>query len=156
MRSAGQGVDEFLAGNARKRRHRFEHVDELTDEYRARVARNWVKGAAFDMADGTTRPAKGGGVELSCPGEYEARIYLDNMRIESWEALASLQETTFILGADPDTPRPLAPAKVGPLAAAAFGIAHVVVPRTGHMLQVEKPLDCVRETKEFLRIAKLT
>ena len=152
LRANGQGVDNIFADNARKRQHRFERVEELADIYSARLARDWVEGAAFDMADGTTRPSASGGFELSCPGEYEARIYLNNARTESWAAMASLpRATTMILGADPNGPRPLAPAKVGPAAAAHHGLRHVIVPGTNHMLQVEKPDVCARETKTFLR-----
>ena len=151
LRDGGQGIDDYLANNARLLRHHFDQVEELARDYGARVGRNWVEGAALDMAEATTRPADNGGYELSCPGAYEARIYKDNSRTESWQALKSLQQPTFILGADPDAARALAPAKVGPAAAAAFGIEHVAVPGTSHMLQVEKPEDCVRETVRFLQ-----
>jgi pimeloyl-ACP methyl ester carboxylesterase len=155
LREGSQGIDEYLAGNARKRRHHFDRLEELAEEYSARVARNWVDGAAMDMADGTTRPANDGGYNLSCPGDYEGRIYLDNARTESWQALKALQQHTLILGADPDAPRALAPARVGIAAAAAFGLEHIVVPGTGHMLQLEKPDDCARETIGFLQRAGL-
>lgn len=152
LRGNVQGVDNFFADMARKRQSRFDSVEELADIYSARLARDWAPGAAFDMAEGTTRPSANGGFELSCPGEYEARIYLNNASTESWTAMASLpRATTMILGADPNVPRPLAPAKVGPAAAAHHGLRHVIVPGTNHMLQVEKPADCVRETKAFLR-----
>ncbi|MDF2116482.1 alpha/beta hydrolase [Roseiarcaceae bacterium H3SJ34-1] len=151
LRDGGQGIDDYLANNARLRRHHFDHVEELARDYSARVGRNWVEGAAQDMAQATTRPAEGGGYELSCPGDYEARIYKDNSRTESWLALRSLQQPTFILGADPEAARALAPARVGPAAAAAFGLEHVIVPGTGHVLQVEKPEQCVRETIRFLQ-----
>ncbi|MDB5534351.1 MAG: Pimeloyl-ACP methyl ester carboxylesterase [Hyphomicrobiales bacterium] len=155
LRDGGQGIDDYLANNARLRRHHFDRIEELARDLGARVGRNWVEGAALDMAQGTTRPAEDGGYELSCPGDYEARIYKDNSRTESWQALKSLQQPTFILGADPEAARALAPAKVGPAAAEAFGLEHVAVPGTGHVLQVEKPADCVRETIRFLQRAGL-
>lgn len=155
LRNSSQGIDDYLAINARLRRHHFDRVDELARDYSARVGRNWIEGAALDMARATTRPAEGGGFELSCPGEYEARIYKDNSHTESWQALKSLQQPTFMLGADPDASRALAPARVGPAAAAAFGLDHVIVPGTSHMLQLEKPVDCVTETIRFLQHAGL-
>jgi len=155
LRDGGRGIDDYLANNARLRRHHFDQIDELARDFSARVGRNWVEGAARDMAEATTRPAASGGYELCCPGTYEARIYKDNSRTESWQALQSLQQPTFILGADPEAARALAPAKVGPAAAAAFGLEHAVVPGTSHMLQLEKPEDCVRETIRLLQHAGL-
>jgi len=139
-------LDGVLAQFARSRPERFANVEALEEALLALIARKWVEGAAMDMARATTRPCPQGGVELCCPGEYEARIYEQNAATPSFDALAGLRQPTFIIGADPDGERPSPPALVGPLAAAAYGLGYDSIPGTRHVLQIEKP----RETLAIL------
>lgn len=139
LRQKGQRIDDILAEFARSRPHHFDDPAEQAQIYRQQVGREWVAGADLDMARAVTRPDPAGGYELCCPGEYEAGIYLDNAAFDSYAVLPALRQPTLIIGADPSHGRPMPPALVGPEAAATHGIPHIVVPGTGHMLQIEKP-----------------
>ncbi len=150
LRDMNEKLDAMLAAFACKRPSHFASVDELVQQYRQRLGRSWVEGADFDMAEATTRPAPDGGFELSCPGEFEARIYADNSAYDSYEAMSALRQPTFLICADPETPRALAPAFSGPQAAAKFGFTSVSVPGTGHLLQIEKPEIAAAHVREFI------
>ena len=150
LRAGGQRIDEILSDFARNRPERFDDLSTLVDYYHAQIGRNWVEGAHLDMAQAVTRPDPAGGYALSCPGEYEARIYHDNANFDSFEALSSLNQPTLIIGADPNHGRPMLPAIVGPVAAREFGIPHVIIPGTSHMLQNEKPDEIAAEVKSWL------
>lgn len=147
LREASGKLDAKLAELARGRPHQFDDPAQLATQFSARLGRGWAPGAAQDMAAAVTRPAAGGGFELSCPGAYEAQIYEDNARTPSFEALGAMRQPTFIIGADPGVERPMPPALVGPAAARAHGLSHDVVPGASHMLQIEKPA----EAAEILR-----
>jgi pimeloyl-ACP methyl ester carboxylesterase len=149
-RAKGQRIDEILSNFARNRPEHFTDLSQLTAYYRSQIGREWVEGADLDMARAVTRPDPAGGYELCCPGEYEARIYHDNANFNSWEALSSLNQPTLIIGADPTYGRPMMPALVGPVAAAEYGIEHVIIPQTSHMLQNEKPDVIAEQVKTWL------
>lgn len=150
LRDMNQKLDETLAKFALSRPQRFDSVEELSGQFRQRLGRTWVEGAAEDMAQATTRPAQDGGYELSCPGEYEAKIYAENAAFDSFDAMASLKQPTFLICADPDAPRALSPAFSGPQAAVKFGLSHVSVPETGHLLQIEKPHIVAEHVRAFV------
>ena len=86
---------------------------------------------------------------MSCPGEYEARIYNENTAFDFFTAMSALKQPTFLICADPDAPRALAPAFTGPQAAR-IGFDHVSMPGTGHLLQIEKPVEAVAHTRAFI------
>ena len=150
LRDQNRKLDETLAGFARKRQHHFGATNELATQFRQRLGRSWVEGAEFDMASAVTRPATDGGFELTCPGEYEARIYADNAAYDSFDAMAALAQPTLLICADPNPPRAMPPAFSGPQAAQRFGFAHVSVPGTGHLLQIEKPKEAAAHARQFI------
>lgn len=150
LREGNHKLDTLLANFARTRQQHYASVEELAAQLRARPARSWVPGAEFDMAQATTRPASDGGRDLACPGAFEAQIYDQNKAFDSYAALAAVREPTLIIGADPHMERALPPAFSGPKAAAQFGFEHVIVPGTGHLLQIEKPELAAAHAREFL------
>ncbi len=150
LRAKSQRIDEILSDFARKRPEHFNDPSEQATIYRAQIGREWVEGADMDIAKAVTRPDPAGGYMLSCPGEYEARIYHDNANFNSYEALSALRQPTLIIGADPHHGRPMPPALVGPVAAKEHGLPHIIVPGTGHMLQVEKPDIIAGHVREYL------
>ena len=150
LRAGGQRIDDILSEFARNRPEHFDDLSALVSYYRAQIGRDWVEGAHMDMARAVTRRDPAGGYELSCPGEYEAKIYHDNANFDSYEALASLNQPTLIIGADPEYGRPMLPAIVGPIAAKEYGIPHVIISGTTHMLQNEKPDEIARQVKSWL------
>lgn len=140
-------ADHRLAVYARGRPERFDTLDALAGSFIAGAGRNWVEGAARDMAEAITRQAPGGSYELVCPGEYEARIYEQNSQTDSYGALGAMRTPVAILGADPLAPRALHPALVSRTAARDLALPYEFVPRASHMLQLEKP----EETAAALR-----
>lgn len=151
LREASKKLETFLSGFARQRPSHFASVEEYAAQLAQRIGRTWVEGAAFDMAAATTRPAAGGGVELVCPGEYEAQIYEENSAFGSFEALGSLRQPTLLICADATLPRAMTPAFVGPDAARTYGLECVVVPGTTHMLQLEKPAEIAALARDYIR-----
>lgn len=143
--------EHVLAKWARNRPDRFADPAELAAQYRAsRAGALWLPEAAEYMARAVTRRAADGGFELSCPPEWEARIYLQNIDMGTWPLLARLPGPALFLAADPALPDATPPAEVIRLAASQFGLRHVVVPGTSHMLQIERPDLCVAEIRRFL------
>jgi pimeloyl-ACP methyl ester carboxylesterase len=140
---AGEAVirsaDAKLAQYARNRPARFESVEALAQSLASGPGRYWAEGAALDMARAITRPGAGGGFELICPGEYEARIYEQNAQVDSYAALGAMQGRVAILGADPHAPRALHPALVSKAAASRYALPYAFVEGASHMLQIEKP-----------------
>ncbi len=150
LRAMNRDLDGMLSDFALKRQHYFQSIDELAQHYRQRPGRNWVQGAEFDMASATLGSASQGGYELCCPGEYEAKIYSENAGYESFEALARINQTAFLICADPQAPRALPPAFSGAQAAAQYRLPYVSIPGAGHMLQIENPAAAAHRTCEFI------
>lgn len=150
LRDANKKLDQALADFARKRPQHYDDLGELAAMFRQRIGRNWVAGAEDDMAAATTRAAPAGGYDLACPGEYEAKIYFENAAYDSCAAMDALGQPTMLICADPELPRQLPPASSGPQAAAMYGLPHVSVAGTTHMLQVEKPDEVAAHTRAFL------
>ncbi len=151
LRDMNKQLDQTLAHFALNRPHHFASSDDLAAQFRQRIGRGWAEGAEFDMAKAITRLSPGGGYELSCPGAYEARIYVENAAFDSFDAMAALKPPVCLICADPEAPRALSPAFAGPQAAAKFGFACVSVPETGHLLQIEKPDVVAEHTRKFIQ-----
>lgn len=134
-----RSADDRLAQYARRRAQRFENADALAADFSAGAGRAWAPGSALDMARAVTRPAPAGGVELVCPGEYEAKIYEENGRTDSFAAVGAMRDPVAILGADSQAPRALHPAHASKTAAERYGLPYRAVEGASHMLQIEKP-----------------
>ncbi|MDP2356258.1 MAG: alpha/beta hydrolase [Beijerinckiaceae bacterium] len=149
-----RSADERLAQYARNREKRFDSVRAYAALLAAGIGRYWVEGAALDMAQSVTRAHPEGGVELVCPGEYEARIYEQNGQTNSYAALGAMKDRVAILGADADAPRALHPARVSRVAAEDFGLPYVAVAQTSHMLQIENPKVAAAALRGLLKSLK--
>jgi pimeloyl-ACP methyl ester carboxylesterase len=145
-------ADDRLAAYARNRSAHFPSPEDLATEFAKGAGRFWVEGAALDMAKAVTRPASGGGVELICPGEYEARIYEQNGSTDSLRALGAMQGPVAILGADADAPRALHPARNSKAAARIFGRPYEAVAGASHMLQIEQPGAAAQALRKLLEV----
>ena len=89
--------------------------------------------------------------ELICPGEYEARIYEQNARLDSFADLGAMKAPVAILGADPNAPGALHPALISRAAAARYALAYEAVGGASHMLQIEKPQEAAAALRRLLR-----
>ena len=138
---------------AKGRRRHFASVDELTEEYlQSRATRGWVAGAHELMARSVLRKIPDGdGYELVCAPENEATIYAQALTLESVAEGARVRRPGQARSAAIPISRARPP--TGP-ANQALGIEggydYSFVAGTGHLLQIEKPEECVRLTLEFL------
>jgi pimeloyl-ACP methyl ester carboxylesterase len=138
---------------AGKRRRAFASVDELTQEYlQSRATRNWVPGEHELMARSVLRknPA-GGGFLLVCAPENEAAIYQEAMSLMLWPKASEFGGPVKLVGADPTAKGAPATAAANQALGAEGGYDYEFVAGTGHLLQVERPDECVRLTMEFLK-----
>jgi pimeloyl-ACP methyl ester carboxylesterase len=137
---------------ARNRRRRFASIDELTNEYlQSRATRNWVPGAHELMARSVLRRSpEGDGYELVCAPENEATIYAQALILNLWPQASEFGGPVKLIGCDPN----MKGAPATGAANQALGIEgdydYSFVEGTGHLLQIEKPQECIRLTLEFL------
>jgi len=143
---------------AKNRRRRYASVAELTEEYRQlRSTQRWVDGEHELMARSVLRKAPDGeGYELVCAPENEAAIYAEALSLDLWPKASAFGGPVKLIGCDPDfksaPPTGVANRALG----AEGGYDYSAVPGTGHLLQVEKPEECVRLTLDFLAKHGLT
>ncbi|MGP0094884.1 MAG: alpha/beta fold hydrolase [Xanthobacteraceae bacterium] len=137
---------------ALRRRSRFGHPSELAEHFkRVQGFRRWLPGAAELMARSITKPSPEGGCELVCPPAFEADIYLQNSNAPSWQALPRIASNILVVTCDYNAPDAAAPSKVCQAIAGEFDIQVVPIPDTGHLLQIERPLEAAKVTRDYLR-----
>jgi pimeloyl-ACP methyl ester carboxylesterase len=137
---------------ARRRQSRFRHPSELAEHFkRAQSLRRWLPGTAELMARSVTKPSPEGGCELVCPPAFEADTYLQNSKAPSWQALPRIAQNILVVSSDYDRPDADAPGKVCAAIAGEFGIKVVPIPDTGHLLQIERPLEAALAVRDYLR-----
>jgi pimeloyl-ACP methyl ester carboxylesterase len=144
--------EKRLTAWARGRRRRFGTIDELADEYRqSRAAARWVPGAHELMARSVLRRGPDGdGYELVCDPDNEAAIYEQAMTLNLWPAAGGFGGPVKLIGCDPTQPGAPAIAAANQALGAEGGYDYSFVKETGHLLQIEKPIECARLTVEFL------
>jgi pimeloyl-ACP methyl ester carboxylesterase len=144
--------EKRLTAWARGRRRRFAAIEELTAEYlQSRASARWVDGAHDLMARSVLRRgADDSGYELVCDPENEATIYAQALTLNLWPAAAEFGGPVKLIGCDPNM-------KGGPATGATnrmLGIEgrydYSFVENAGHLLQIEKPEECIRVTLDFL------
>ena len=139
-----------LAEWARNRRRRFASIDELTSEYlQSRATRNWVPGAHELMARSVLRKSPDG-YELVCAPENEATIYAQAMTLNLWPRASEFSGPVKLIGCDPNLKGGPATGPANQALGIEGGYDYDFVAGTGHLLQIEKPRECVRLTMEFL------
>ena len=149
--------EKRLTAWARQRRRSFGSIEEMAEEYRqSRATVRWVPGAHDLMARSVLRNSPdGGGYELVCDPENEAAIYAQAMSLNLWPKASAFGGPVKLIGCDPNARG----GSTGP-ANQALGIEggydYSFVPESGHLLQIEKPQECLRLTLEFLARCGLT
>jgi pimeloyl-ACP methyl ester carboxylesterase len=144
--------EERLTAWARNRRRQFATIEELTEEYKqSRATQNWVSGAHELMARSVLRknPA-GDGYVLVCAPENEAYIYHQALSLNLWPRAAAFGGPVKLIGADPNRKGAPATAPANQALGTEGGYDFSFVEGTGHLLQIEKPEECIRLTFEFL------
>ncbi len=136
------------AARTRIRGFRFRSREEFIDLMAAQPAMARLGPMALRlMAQTTLRSAPGGGWELRCPPDYEARILTSTPDFARLVAPDSLPLPVLVVGADPNLPHYFVPP------CDLSGVASVdfrVVEGTTHLAQLERPEECARLTVEFL------
>jgi pimeloyl-ACP methyl ester carboxylesterase len=137
---------------AKSRRRRFATVEELAEEYKqSRGTRNWVPGVHELMARSVLRTAPdGGGYELTCAPENEAGIYAEALTLNLWPKASEFGGPVKLIGCDPNFKGAPATGPANQALGIEGGYDYAFVEGTGHLLQIEKPDECVRLTLEFL------
>lgn len=138
---------------AKGRRRRFAAVGELVAEYQAsRATARWVAGEHELMARSVLRRAPDGdGYELVCAPENEANIYAQALMLNLWPKATEFGGPVKLIGCDPNFRGAPATGPANQALGREGGYDYDLVSETGHLLQVEKPEECIRLTLEFLR-----
>jgi pimeloyl-ACP methyl ester carboxylesterase len=144
--------EEKLVEWARNRRRRFASVAELAEEYRqSRATRGWVPGMHDLMARSVLRrDPSGPGYVLVCAPENEATIYAEALTLNLWPQAEELGSPVKLIGADPSAKGAPATALANQCLAREGGYDYGAIGQTGHLLQIEKPIECARMVREFL------
>jgi len=138
---------------AKTRRRRFGSIEELVEEYKQlRTTRGWVEGEHELMARSVLRKAPdGNGYELTCAPENEANIYAEALKLNLWPKAAEYGGPVKLIGCDPNFKGAPATGAANRALGLEGGYDYSFVPGTGHLLQIEKPEECIALTLEFLR-----
>jgi pimeloyl-ACP methyl ester carboxylesterase len=149
---AMEAFEHRLTQWALGRRRRFASVDELADEYRqSRATAAWVEGAHALMARSVLRPAPDrDGYTLVCAPENEAAIYAEALTLNLWPRPDEFGGPVKLIGADPGMRGAPPTAATNQALGLENGYDYDFVPGAGHLLQIEKPAECVRLVEEFL------
>lgn len=140
-----------LGEAALRRRERFASREEFVDRVlRAPAFQLLCPGAPELVARTTLRQASNGdGYELRCPREFEAAISLEGPR---WARAADLSRVSCpakVIGSDPTVPFSFLPTVN---LAEILALDYDFVPETTHLLQLERPEECVAAMLPFLEV----
>ena len=148
--AAMEMFENRLTEFAGKRRRRFDTVEQLLEEYKkSRATERWVAGAHELMARAVLRKV-GDGYELVCAPENEAAIYAEALTLNLWPKASEFGGPVKLVGCDPNFKGAPATGPANQALGREGGYDYDFVPGTGHLLQIEKPEECIRLTLAFL------
>jgi pimeloyl-ACP methyl ester carboxylesterase len=147
-----EAFEKKLTDFALGRRRRFATVDELAAEYlQSRATKGWVDGAHELMARSVLRQSPDGdGHVLVCAPENEAAIYAEALSLNLWPRADAFGGPVKLIGADPNMKGGPTTALTNQALGVENGYDYDFVAGAGHLLQIEKPTECVRLVEEFL------
>jgi pimeloyl-ACP methyl ester carboxylesterase len=150
--AAMEAFEARLTDFASKRRTHFASVEELAVEYaKSRAGQAWAPGVHDLMARAVLRKnPDGDGFVLVCDPANEASIYAEAMKLNLWPKATDFRGPVKLIGADPDLKGGPPTGRANQALGTENGYDYSFVPGTGHLLQVEKPEDCARQTLAFL------
>ena len=152
----GASYEEFDAAAirtaelTRRRTARFKAKSDLAEFLPYMPAFQRVVDGVCDLVAETTlrEDELGEGYELRCPREYEAQI-MDYARIFAIAVdLGSFLCPVKVLGADPTLPYSYMPTMN---LSDVYGVDYDFLPDATHLLHLERPAECVRAVREFVR-----
>ncbi len=149
---AMEAFEARLTEFASKRRTHFASVEELAVEYaKSRAGQGWAPGVHELMARAVLRKnPDGDGFVLVCDPANEAGIYAEAMKLDLWPKASDFRGPVKLIGADPDLKGGPPTGRANQALGTENGYDYSFVPGTGHLLQVEKPEECARQTLAFL------
>lgn len=140
---------------ARGRKSTFETPAELAQGYaRSRAHCNWVEGAHELMANAVTRRHGSDAWTLCCDPQLEAAIYKAALSLNLWPAAADFGGPVKLIGADPEGASPTG--ATNKALSEEHDYLYQAIPGAGHMLQLEKPQECVHAMTTFLKDCSIT
>lgn len=140
-----------LVEYALNRQEEFSSVEEMVESYRtAPASKRWLPEAQQDMAGAVLRARPGGGYELACRRECEASIYLEALTLDLWPKAEEFGGPFIMICADPDMEKGSPTAVPNKALAEEGAYEYAGLPGTGHLLQIEKPVECVALVRDFL------
>jgi pimeloyl-ACP methyl ester carboxylesterase len=150
--AAMEVFENRLTEFAKKRRRRYGSIEELAQEYKqSRATERWVAGEHELMARSVLRKApNGNGYELVCAPENEAHIYAEALTLNLWPKASEFGGPVKLIGCDPNFKGAPATGPANQALGIEGGYDYSFVPGTGHLLQIEKPEECIRLTLAFL------
>jgi pimeloyl-ACP methyl ester carboxylesterase len=152
VHAAMEAFEARLTAFASNRRSHYASVEELAVEFaKSRAGRAWAPGVHELMARAVLRqnPA-GDGFVLVCDPANEAGIYAEAMALDLWPKASDFRGPVKLIGADPNLEGGPPTGRANQALGTENGYDYSFVPGTGHLLQVEKPEDCARQTLAFL------
>jgi pimeloyl-ACP methyl ester carboxylesterase len=137
---------------AMSRPDRFRSPDELAEQYASnRGHSRWVPGAHALMARAVLRQDQAGGEwRLACRRELEASIYLAAMTLDLWPPCEAFGGPVKLVGADPEMKGVPPTAHANLALHEEYGYPYEAIPETGHLLQIERPAECIAALTSFL------
>jgi pimeloyl-ACP methyl ester carboxylesterase len=149
--------EDKLVEWAKNRRRQFATVDELTKEYlESRATGRWVPGAHELMARSVLRKnPSGDGHVLVCAPENEAAIYAEALTLNLWPMAKDFGGPVKLIGADPNMKGTPATAQANEALGRENGYNYCSIDGVGHLMQIEKPKECVTVVEDFLAECRL-
>jgi pimeloyl-ACP methyl ester carboxylesterase len=137
---------------AMNRPDRFADPAGLAAEFASnRGHSRWVPGAHDLMARSLLRrDADGGEWALICQRELEASIYLAAMTLHLWPKQEQYGGPVKLIAADPQMKGVPPTAHANRALHDEYGYPYQAIPETGHLLQIEKPAECIAALTGFL------
>ncbi len=147
-----------LAAWAMGRRRQFATEEELAADFRAsRASSRWVPGAHELMARSVLRRnPEGDGYVLVCAPQNEAAIYSEALRLNLWPRASAFGGPVKLIGADPNLHGAPPTAAANRALAVENGYNYCSIEGAGHLLQIERPKECVAAVEDFIAECKLS
>lgn len=148
----GKHLDEVCQRQARRARRRQSHFEsrrELAEMLGQAPAYSQISSTTLSLLSETTlRNAEGGGYELRCPPEQEARLYewYFGFAIQVTHNLGSFDIPLKAIGADPTVQYSFLP---GLDLSTLMRFDYDFLPNRTHFLQLEAPEECAEMTIRF-------
>ena len=149
--------EKRLIDFAMNRREKFNTREQLAEEYsQNRGHSRWVQGAHELMSCSVLKVKKPNTYwELICQRELEASIYLAAMTINLRPRYDEYKGPVKLICADPEMKGAPPTAQANLALHKENGYPYQAVEGTGHMLQIEKPLECAAAVIQFLEECKI-